>query len=79
VDRQKIDGGYSVTDAQLRKYVRVLAQHAETIAVRCRAVEEALTKGEMFGVPVASRKIQTAVRDIKTRFTQAAALIGIKS
>jgi len=67
-----------VTDAQLRKHIRVLAQHAETIAVRCRAIEEALTKGEMFGVPVPPKKIEKAVKDIETRFTQAAAMIGIK-
>lgn len=67
-----------MTDAQLRKHIRILAQHAETIAVRCRALEEALTKGEMFGVPVSPRKIETNVRDIETRFAQAAAMIGIK-
>jgi hypothetical protein len=67
-----------MTDAQLRKYVRVLAQHAETIAVRCRAVEEALTKGEMFNTPVSPRLIETNVRDIETRFLQAAHLIGVK-
>ena len=67
-----------MTDAQLRKYNRRLAQHAETIAVRCRAIEEALTKGEMFGVPVSEKKINANIKDIETRFTQAAALIGIK-
>ena len=67
-----------MTDAQLRKYIRRLAQHAETIAVRCRAIEEALTKGEMFGVPVSEKKINANIKDIETRFTQAAALIGIK-
>ena len=49
-----------------------------TIAVRCRAVEEALTKGEMFGVPVPQKKLDANIKDIETRFTQAAALIGIK-
>lgn len=67
-----------MTPAQLRKYIRTLAQHAETIAVRCRAVEEALTKGEMFGVPVSEKKIETSIKDIEVRFTQAAALIGVK-
>lgn len=66
------------SDAQLRKHIRVLAQHAETIAMRCRAIEEALTKGEMFGVPVPQKKIDTSIKDIETRFTQAAAMIGIK-
>jgi hypothetical protein len=67
-----------MTPAQLRKYVRTLAQHAETIAVRCRAVEEALTKGEMFGVPVPQKKLDANIKDIEVRFTQAAALIGVK-
>ena len=67
-----------MTPAQLRKYVRILAQHAETIAVRCRAVEEALTKGEMFGVPVSAKKIDANIKDIEVRFTQAAALIGVQ-
>ena len=67
-----------MTLAQLRKYVRILAQHAETIAVRCRAVEEALTKGEMFGVPVSAKKIDANIKDIEVRFTQAAALIGVQ-
>jgi hypothetical protein len=66
------------SDAQLRKHIRVLAQHAETISVRCRAIEEALTKGEMFGVPVPQKKIDTSIKDIETRFIQAAAMIGIK-
>jgi len=65
------------SDAQLRKHIRTLAQHAETIAVRCRAVEEALTKGEMFGVPVSEKKIDANIKEIETRSTQAAALIGI--
>ena len=68
-----------MTDAQLRKYIRRLAQHAETIAVRCRAVEQVLTKAEMFGLPVPPKKIDKAIKDIETRFQQAAALIGIKS
>ena len=68
-----------MTDAQLRKHMRVLAQHVETIAVRCRAVEEAITKGEMFGVPVPSRKIESAIRDIEVRFLQAATLIGVST
>jgi hypothetical protein len=67
-----------MTDAQLRKHVRTLAQHAETIAIRCRAIEEALTKGEMFGLPVPQKKIETSIKDIETRFVQAANLIGVK-
>tara|TARA_R110000868_G_C10749950_1_gene753086 strand:+ start:658 stop:864 length:207 start_codon:yes stop_codon:yes gene_type:complete len=67
-----------MTDAQLRKHLRVLAQHAETIAARCRAVDQAITSGEMFGVPVPRRKIDRAVKDIETRFRQAAARIGVQ-
>ena len=67
-----------MTDAQLRKHIRILAQHAETIAVRCRAIEAVLTKAEMFGVPVPAKKIEANIRDIETRFAQAAAMIGIK-
>ena len=32
---------------------------------------------EMFGVTVPQKKIDTAVRDIETRFIQAARLIGV--
>jgi hypothetical protein len=67
-----------MTDAQLRKHVRTLAQHAETIAIRCRAIEEALTKGEIFGLPVPQKKIESSIKDIETRFVQAANLIGVK-
>ena len=64
-------------DANLRKHVRVLAHHAETIALRCRAVDAAITTGEVFGVTVPQKKIDTAVRDIETRFMMAARLIGV--
>jgi hypothetical protein len=66
-----------MTPADLRKHVRVLAQHAETIALRCRAVEAAITTGEVFGVAVPDAKIERAVKDIETRFTQAARMIGV--
>ena len=66
-----------MTPTDLRKHVRVLAQHAETIAARCRAVEAVITTGEVFGVVVPQKKIDTAVRDIETRFVQAARLIGV--
>jgi len=32
----------------------------------------------MCGVPVSEKKIDANIKDIETRFTQAAALIGIK-
>jgi hypothetical protein len=66
-----------VTDAQLRKHVRVLAQHCETISARCRAVEDAITKGEVFGVPVPPARVEKAVKDIESRVAAAARLIGI--
>lgn len=64
-------------NAALRKSVRVMAQHVETIALRCRAVEDAITRGEMFGVPVPQHKIDRAVKDIETRLIQAGRLIGV--
>ena len=67
-----------VTDATLRKHIRVLAHHAETIAQRCRAVEAAITTGEVFGVPAEPQKINKAVKDIETRFLMAARLIGVE-
>lgn len=66
-----------MTDAQLRKHVRTLAQHCETISARCRAVEDVITRGEMFGVPVPPARIEKAVNDIETRVAAAARLIGI--
>ena len=66
-----------VRDAELRKHVRVLAHHAETIALRCRAVEAAITTGEVFDVPVPDQKINKAVKDIETRFLMAARMIGV--
>jgi hypothetical protein len=32
----------------------------------------------MFGVPVPEKRIEKAIKDVETRFTQAAAMIGIK-
>jgi hypothetical protein len=66
-----------VTGADLRKHVRILAQHADTIALRCRAVEAAITTGAVFGVPVPDLKIARAVKDIETRFLMAAREIGV--
>lgn len=65
------------SDAQLRKHIRILAQHAETVAMRCRAIEEVLTKSEMFGVPVPPVRVEKAIKDIETRVAAAARLIGI--
>jgi predicted dinucleotide-binding enzyme len=66
-----------MTDAQLRKYCRTLAQHCETISARCRAVEDAVTKGEVFGVAVPPERVNKAIKDIETRVAAAARLIGI--
>lgn len=66
-----------MTDAQLRKYLRTLAQHCETVAARCRAVEKAIEKGEVLGVPVSAERTETAIKDIETRVAAAARLIGI--
>ncbi len=66
-----------VTGADLRKHVRILAQHADTIAARCRAVDAAITTGAVFGVPVPELKIEKAVKDIETRFLMAAREIGV--
>jgi hypothetical protein len=67
----------ATADAQLRKHVRVLAQHCETISARCRAVEDVITRGEVFGVPVPPERVNKAIKDIETRVAAAARLIGI--
>jgi hypothetical protein len=66
-----------MTDAQLRKYCRTLAQHCETISARCRAVEDVITRGEVFGVPVPPERVNKAIKDIESRVAAAARLIGI--
>lgn len=66
-----------MTDAELGKLARTLAQHAETIAARCRAMENAIATGQVFGVPVSRRKIDAALHDIENRMVQAAELIGL--
>ena len=68
-----------MTDAQLRKYCRTLAQHCETISARCRAVERAIEKSEILGVPVCADRTQKAIHDIETRVAAAARLIGVSA
>jgi hypothetical protein len=63
----------------LAKHVRTLRGHAETIVVRCRAVEDAITRGEMFGVDVPASSIEANVKAIEKRMAAAAAMIGIQT
>ena len=67
-----------MTNEQLAKHLRILRQHCETVAARCMAVEDAVMRGEMFGVPISESKIHRQVRDIENRITAAAALIGVR-
>ena len=67
-----------MTNEQLAKRLRVLRGHAETIVVRCRAVEDAVTRGEMFGVAVPASSIESNVKAIEQRFAAAARMIGIQ-
>jgi hypothetical protein len=67
-----------MTNEELAKRLRVLRHHAETIVVRCRAVEDAILRGEMFGAAVPSGSIERHVKAIEQRFTAAARMIGIQ-
>ena len=67
-----------MTNEELAKHLRVLRGHAETIVVRCRAVEDAITRGEMFGVAVPATTIEQNVKAIEKRMAAAAAMIGIQ-
>ena len=67
-----------MTNEHLARHLRILRQHCETVAARCKAVEHVVMKGEMFGVPISESKIHRQVRDIENRITAAAALIGVR-
>ena len=67
-----------MTNEELAKRLRVLRGHAETVAFRCRAVEDAITRGEMFGVPVPASSIEANVKAIEKRMLAAATMIGIQ-
>ena len=67
-----------MTNEELAKHLRVLRGHAETIVVRCRAVEDAILRGEMFGAAVPSGSIERNVKAIEQRFTAAARMIGLQ-
>ena len=62
----------------LAKHVRILRQHAETIAARCKAIEDAMLRGEMWGVAIPEGKVERQVRDIETRLLDAAKMIGVR-
>ena len=64
--------------AALAKHVRILRQHAETIAARCKAIEDAMLRGEMWGLPIPEGKVERQVRDMEGRFVAAAELIGVR-
>ena len=67
-----------MTNQELTNRLRVLRGHAETVVVRCRAVEDAIARGEMFGVPVPATTIEQNVKAIEKRMAAAAAMIGIQ-
>jgi hypothetical protein len=62
----------------LVKHIRILRQHAETIAARCKAIEDAMLRGEMWGLPIPEGKIERQIRDIETRLLDAAMMIGVR-
>ncbi len=64
------------SDARLRKRLRILAQHCETIAHKARVVERLVSEHEITGEH-GGVKIQNAVKDIETRARMATRLIGI--
>ena len=64
--------------AALAKHVRILRQHAENVVVRCKSIEDAMLRGEMWGLPIPEGKIERQVRDIETRLLDAAKMIGVR-
>jgi hypothetical protein len=62
----------------LTKHVRILRQHAETVAARCKAIEDAMLRGEMWGIAIPEGKIERQVKDIETRLLDAATIIGVR-
>jgi hypothetical protein len=64
--------------AALTKHICILRQHAETIAARCKAIEDAMLLGEMWGVAIREGKIERQVRDIEARLLDAAKMIGVR-
>ena len=61
----------------LLTYIRRTAHHADTIARRCRMIEQAITTGELNGVPMTNDKIERAVRDIESRVAQLSHELGV--
>ena len=64
--------------AALAKHIRILRQHAETIAARCKAIEDVMLRGERWGLPLPEGQVERQVRDIETRLLDAAKLIGVR-
>jgi hypothetical protein len=64
--------------AALAKHVRILRQHAENVVVRCKSIEDAMLRGEMWGLPIPEGKIERQVRDIENRLLDAATMIGVR-
>jgi len=64
--------------AALAKHVRILRQHAENVVVRCKSIEEVVTRGEMWGIEISDDKINKQVRDIENRLLDAATMIGVR-
>ena len=64
--------------ATLAKHVRVLRQHAENVVVRCKSIEEVVTRGEMWGIEISDDKVNKQVRDIENRLLDAATMIGVR-
>jgi hypothetical protein len=71
-------GRHIMKPIALAKHIRILRQHAETIAARCKAIEDAMLRGEMWGVAIPEGKVERQVRDIETRLLDAAKLIGVR-
>ena len=71
-------GRHTVKPTALSKHIRILRQHAETIAARCKAIEDAMLRGEMWGLPIPEGKIERQVKDIETRLLDAAKMIGVR-
>lgn len=62
---------------RLLKRVRVLAQHAETIAKACRMIEKQITTSHLLSIPVDEPRLDKSVRTIEKRALQMVRTIGI--
>ena len=64
-------------DPEILKHVRLLKQHAETVAVACRDIEKALVSSVLLGQAPNRRAINKSILRIEKRFLEGAKLIGI--